>query len=60
MEYSLTLEKIYLDWVNNYLSITKFAHDNNLTLMQAKKLIVLSKNVYELGNFIDQVNEFSS
>jgi len=48
MEYSLNLKDIYLDWVNNYISVTKFAYDNNLTLVQAKTLIELSREVYEV------------
>ena len=48
MEYSLNLKDIYLDWVNNYISITKFAYDNNLTLVQAKTLIELSREVYDM------------
>jgi len=47
MEYSLNLKDIYLDWVNNYISVTKFAYDNNLTLGQSKKLIELSRDVYK-------------
>jgi|11_taG_2_1085331.scaffolds.fasta_scaffold13950_4 hypothetical protein len=48
MDYSLQLKDIYLDWVNNYISVTKFAYDNNLTLVQAKTLIELSREVYEM------------
>ena len=48
MDYSLTLKDIYIDWVNNYISVTKFAYDNNLTLVQAKTLIELSREVYEM------------
>ncbi len=48
MDYSLNLKDIYLDWVNNYISVTKFAYDNNLTLVQAKTLIELSREVYEM------------
>tara|TARA_B100000497_G_C7567395_1_gene342033 strand:+ start:708 stop:899 length:192 start_codon:yes stop_codon:yes gene_type:complete len=48
MDYSLKLKDIYLDWVNNYISVTKFAYDNNLTLVQAKTLIELSREVYEM------------
>ena len=48
MEYSLNLKDIYLDWVNNYISVTKFAYDNNLTLVQAKTLIELSREVYDM------------
>ena len=53
MEYSLKLKDIYLDWVNNYISVTKFAYDNNLTLVQAKKLIELSREVYEMNLVFD-------
>ena len=57
MDYSLKLNDIYLDWVNNYMSdvtnikmkqvYSVFAYDNNLTLEQAKTLIELSREVYE-------------
>jgi hypothetical protein len=53
MEYSLKLKDIYLDWVNNYISVTKFAYDNNLTLVQAKKLIELSREIYEMHLVFD-------
>jgi hypothetical protein len=48
MDFSFRLKNIYIDWVNNYISVTKFAYDNNLTLVQAKKLIELSREVYEI------------
>lgn len=47
MDFSFRLKNIYIDWVNNYISVTKFAYDNNLTLVQAKTLIELSREVYE-------------
>ena len=49
MEHSLKLNDIYLDWVNNYISVTNFAYDNNLTFEQAKKLIELSRDVYNMN-----------
>ena len=58
MDYSLKLKDIYLDWVNNYMSdvtnikmkqvYSVFAYDNNLTLVQAKTLIELSREVYNM------------
>lgn len=48
MDFSFRLKNIYIDWVNNYISVTKFAYDNNLTLVQAKTLIELSREVYEM------------
>ena len=48
MDFSFRLKNIYIDWVNNYISVTKFAYDNNLTLVQAKTLIELSREVYDM------------
>ncbi len=40
------LEKIYIDYVNDYRSIAKFAEATNLSLQQARGLIALAKEVY--------------
>ena len=32
-------EKMYLDYFNNYLTIQKFADDNNLSISEANKII---------------------
>lgn len=41
-----TLIATYLDYVNNYLTIEKFAEHNLLTIEQAKSLIALGKQVF--------------
>jgi len=41
-----TLEDIYRDWRNNYLTVDKFAEHNGLTAMQATKLLALAQEVF--------------
>lgn len=41
------LVAVYHDWVNNYLTIAKFAADRRLTLAQAMNLLDLAKGVAE-------------
>lgn len=40
------LTDVYLEYLNNYITIEKFADHNGLTIDQAKSLINLSKGVY--------------
>lgn len=40
------LEELYLDWINNYITIDKFAEHNGITHEQATKLIVLMQSIY--------------
>jgi hypothetical protein len=42
-----TLIEFYLDWVNNYLSITKMAEDNGISFEVTVNLIELGKNLHE-------------
>jgi len=37
----------YLDWVNNYLTIEKFAEHRGLTVIEAGVLITLAKSCFE-------------
>lgn len=39
------LVDIYLDWVNNYLTVEKFAAANGLTEYEANQLISLARHV---------------
>jgi hypothetical protein len=41
------LFKLYLDWVNNYLTIEKFAEHHGLYVDEAKMLIDLSQKCFE-------------
>lgn len=41
-----TLETIYLDWVNNFLTLDKYAEFNGIDVHQATKLIDLAREVY--------------
>lgn len=41
------LENIYLDMVNNYLSIEKWAEHNGITTEQARDLLKVAKRVYD-------------
>lgn len=37
---------LYLDWVNNYLTVAKFAEHNGLTVKHTEKLIQLMEYVF--------------
>ena len=41
------LFKDYLDWVNNYLTIEKFAEHRGITVIEAGVLITLAKSCFE-------------
>jgi len=41
------LQAYYLDFLNNYLTIEKFAEHNNLTTEQAKNLIAVCASCHE-------------
>ena len=47
MAYNETLQEIYLDYTNNYLTQEKFAEHNGLSLTQANTLLKLAKEVHE-------------
>lgn len=42
-----TLQATYLDYVNDYLTIAKYAEHNRLTVKQAATLITLGSSVHE-------------
>ena len=44
-----TLNEVWLDYVNDYLSVQQFAKDYDLTVDQAKLLLKLSRSVHEAG-----------
>jgi hypothetical protein len=44
--YRETLNEIYLDYINNYISVDIFGEHNGLTAMQAVKLLVLAKEIH--------------
>lgn len=41
------LSDVYLDWVNNYLTLATFADHYGLTEIEAAQLIALSKSCFE-------------
>ncbi len=41
------LQEIYLDWLNNYLTVEVFAEDNGLTIKEATDLIYLSGSIHQ-------------
>lgn len=43
------LFNLYLDWVNNYLTIEKFAEHNLIDVDSAKMLIVISEKIFHEG-----------
>lgn len=42
-----SLIETYLDYVNNYLTIDKFAEHNNLTVMEAIRILAVARDVHE-------------
>lgn len=42
-----TLVNVYLDWVNNYLSLSRFAEAHGLYENEAEMLIKLAKSCHE-------------
>jgi hypothetical protein len=42
-----TLAAVYLDWVNNYLTIEKFAEHKGLYIDEAKTLLSVAKQCFE-------------
>lgn len=46
IEARTVLRDIYLDWINNYISIELYAEHNGLTVEQAQRLIELSREVF--------------
>lgn len=47
----------FLDYFNNYLTIAKYAEDNDLTLQQAQTVISLGKVLHE-KQFIEEHFQF--
>jgi hypothetical protein len=41
------LAAVYLDWVNNYLTIEKFAEHKGLYIDEAKTLLSVAKQCFE-------------
>jgi ABC-type Mn2+/Zn2+ transport system ATPase subunit len=39
--------ELYLDWFNNYVSITKFGHDTGLTYTEAQSILCIGKRLHE-------------
>lgn len=40
------LTELYLDWLNNYLSVAKFAEHNGITEAQAMSLLDVARSVF--------------
>lgn len=47
MIHKMTLEEIYLDWINNFLSTEKFAEHYELEIKDAHKLIDVCIEIYK-------------
>ena len=41
------VERLYLDWFNNFLTIERFAEYYNMTVEQAEKVIEIGKKMFE-------------
>lgn len=54
----IELQNLYLDRVNNYLTIEKFAEYKELTLLEAKVLLKLASKIHnnEVENLIKRNN----
>ena len=46
------LQDAYLDFTNNYLTISKYAEHNGLTNKQAKTIIDIGKELFETGGYV--------
>lgn len=44
-------EKMYLDYVNNFLTVEKFAEHYNMTVERAKEIINIGRNFHENNLF---------
>lgn len=42
--------RIYLDWVNNFLTVESFAKHYGLSVPDATELIAISRRAYNLNN----------
>jgi hypothetical protein len=49
-----TLRKLYLDWVNNWLSIDAFAEHHGIRPGDAIDLLLVCKSIHE--NYVKEVN----
>ena len=41
------VERLYLEWVNNFISIERFAEYYNMTVEQARKVIKIGEKMFE-------------
>ena len=41
------VERLYLDWFNNFLTIERFAEYYNMTVEQAEKVIEVGRKMFE-------------
>ena len=41
------VERLYLDWFNNFLTIERFAEYYNMTVEQAEKIIKVGRKMFE-------------
>ena len=41
------VERLYLEWVNNFISIKRFAEYYNMTVEQAEKVIEVGRKMFE-------------
>jgi hypothetical protein len=44
-DFLVLAEKYYFDWINNYLTVEKFAEHNQLAVKTAQKLIDFGRHV---------------
>jgi hypothetical protein len=44
----IDLQELYLDWVNNFLTISRFAEYYNITVIEAEILIEAGKKINEI------------
>lgn len=43
-----TMADLYLEWLNDYITIDRFAYDHGMTRADAKNLIKLGRDAHEL------------
>ncbi len=54
-EVNKTVSNIFLDWVNNYLSIKGFSEANDMTIDEAKSLLKIGKALHE--RYVEEIVE---
>jgi hypothetical protein len=47
--------ELYLDWYNNYVTVSKFAHDNDISYKDALSVIQIGKDFHHADTTTQRV-----